>query len=84
MNATINSWNQIYTSGITTENSITLNTPDSADDQVILSNSEDDLHKRIYTIQNLEHVELSAEKWNKMEFQQEAKLLLINKCLKEA
>jgi hypothetical protein len=52
INEVIKDWNQIYTKGINVQNSTKLNTILFADDQVIIANSEDNLQRGVFTLNN--------------------------------
>jgi hypothetical protein len=45
-------WNQIYTKGITLPASTKIQTQHFADDQVIIADSEDNLQRGVFTLQN--------------------------------
>jgi hypothetical protein len=52
INEVIKDWNQIYTKGINIQNNAKLNTILFADDQVIIANSEDNLQRGVFTLNN--------------------------------
>jgi hypothetical protein len=52
MNEVIKDWNQIYTKGINVQNNTKLNTILFVDDQVIIANSEDNLQRGVFTLNN--------------------------------
>ncbi|KAJ4427887.1 hypothetical protein ANN_23895 [Periplaneta americana] len=71
INEIILKWNQIYTSGIKITSALTLNTLLYADDQVIISNSEDNLQRGLYTLNEILKdfgMEISAQKSKVMAF----------------
>jgi hypothetical protein len=53
MNEIIIQWNKIYNKGIRIQNNTKLNTLLYADDQIIISNSEDNLQRGVYMLNNI-------------------------------
>ena len=72
MNEIIVKWNQIYTKDITlSTNEKKINTLLFADDRVIVADSEDNLQRGVFTLQNMAkiyEVEISTEKSETMSF----------------
>ena len=71
MNEIIVKWNQIYTKDITLSTSTKINTLLVAESQVIRANSEDNLQRVVFTLQNTEKnlgMEMSPEKSEMMAF----------------
>jgi hypothetical protein len=58
LNEIIVKWNQIYTKGITLSTTTKINTLLFADDQVIIADSEDNLQRGVFKLQN------SKQIWN--------------------
>ena len=71
MNEIIVKWNHIYTKGITISTSTKINTLLFADSQVIIANSEDNLQRGVFTLQNIAknfEMEISPKKSETMAF----------------
>lgn len=90
INEIILKWNQIYTSGIKITSALTLNTLLYADDQVIISNSEDNLQRGLYTLNKILKdfgMEISAQKSKVMAFLGQdpvrSKIIHNNQCLEQ-
>jgi phosphate-selective porin len=52
MNEIIIQWNKVYNEGIRIQNNTKLNTLLYADDQIIISNSEDNLQRGVHMLNN--------------------------------